>query len=492
MLFNTIEFLLVFLPLTVGGFFLIGRLGSRFGILWLCAASLLFFADWDHRYLWLLVSSVVGNYVFGSLILRTSSGNKSVLLGIAIFLNLGVLAYYKYAGFLCGNLNAVFSCGLTFGQIILPLGISFFTFTQIAYLTDCRQGKVTESDFANYLLFVTYFPHLIAGPILHHAGMIPQFRSPEVTRVQWNNCATGLVILSIGLAKKVLLADNLSGWATPVFDSAHLGNVPLMAEAWAAVIAYSLQLYFDFSGYCDMAVGISLFFNIRLPVNFNSPYKSTSIIEFWRRWHITLSTFLRDYLYIPLGGNRKGGLRRYLNIFVTMLVGGLWHGAGWTFIIWGALHGVYLMVNHGFMKFFRLEASPRLKPIVLLLSVALTYFCVLVGWVFFRSQDLSTALRMLSGMAGMNPVTWKSHAHRELYWFVYACLLMVWFFPNAQEITGYTEYGKAKSDSLNRCLISIRWNPLTWTGWVIPGLLLGIAVLAMLNGKPSEFLYFQF
>ena len=492
MLFNSFGFLFVFLPLTVVGFYILGGFRNRLGVIWLCGASLFFFANWNQRYLWLLVGSVIMNYLFGGFILRTSDRYKGIFLTFAVFINLGILAYYKYAFFICDNLNTVFFCGWSFGKIILPLGISFFTFTQIAYLADCRQGKVSKSGFIDYLLFVTYFPHLIAGPILHHAGMIPQFRSPEVTRVEWNNCATGLVILSIGLAKKVLLADNLSGWVTPVFDSAHLGNVPLMAEAWAAVIAYSLQLYFDFSGYSDMAVGISLFFNIRLPVNFNSPYKSTSIIEFWRRWHITLSTFLRDYLYIPLGGNRKGGGRRYLNIFVTMLIGGLWHGAGWAFIIWGALHGVYLMVNHGFRKFFRLDASSRLKPILLLLSVALTYFCVLVGWVFFRSQDLSTACRMLSGMAGMNPVTWKSHSHLELYWFVYACLLMVWFFPNAQEITGYTDYEKAKPDSVNRCPISIRWNPAAWSGWVIPGLLLGISILLMTNGKTSEFLYFQF
>jgi D-alanyl-lipoteichoic acid acyltransferase DltB (MBOAT superfamily) len=492
MLFNSFGFLFIFLPLTVFGFYILGGFRNRLGVLWLCGASLFFFADWNQRYLWLLVGSVIMNYLFGGCILRISDQYKGVFLAFSILINIGILAYYKYAGFLCDNLNALFTCAWSLGKIILPLGVSFFTFTQIAYLTDCRQGKVSKSSFIDYLLFVTYFPHLIAGPILHHACMIPQFRLAGVTRVEWNNCATGLVILSIGLAKKLLLADNLSVLATPVFDRAHLGNIPLMAEAWAAVIAYSLQLYFDFSGYCDMAVGISLFFNIRLPVNFNSPYKSTSIIDFWRRWHITLSNFLRDYLYIPLGGNRKGSFRRYFKVLLTMLIGGLWHGAGWNFLIWGALHGIYLMVNHSFRSFCRFNLPDVIRPIIALLSVAFTYLCVLLGWVFFRSQDLMTASRMLRGMVGMESVTWKSHAPLELYCFLYICLLIVWIFPNSQEITRYTEYGQQDQEWGNQSLVKKQWNPESWIGWVMPGLLLGISLLIMTNGKPSEFLYFQF
>jgi D-alanyl-lipoteichoic acid acyltransferase DltB (MBOAT superfamily) len=263
------------------------------------------------------------------------------LLASAIAVNLILLGYFKYANFFADNLNHFAGTALPIGQVILPLGISFFTFTQIAFLVDTYQGKVKEFNFVHYTLFVTYFPHLIAGPVLHHKEMMPQFAKRNVCHLNWDNVAVGLSIFVLGLAKKVLIADSLAEFATPIFSAVAAGGQPMLFEAWIGALAYTLQLYFDFSAYSDMAIGISLMFNVRLPMNFNSPYKATSIIDFWRRWHMTLSRFLRDYLYIPLGGSRNGKAQRYLNLMITMLLGGLWHGAGWTFVIWGGLHGFY-------------------------------------------------------------------------------------------------------------------------------------------------------
>jgi len=335
MLFNSFQFVFIFFPVVFLGFYVFGRINQSLAILWLCGASLYFFGQWNAQYLWLLSASIITNYVFGYTISHSNKLLSKYILIAALCSNLLILGYYKYSGFLADTLHKATGMNLSFGQIILPLGISFFTFTQIAFLVDSYQRKAKEYNFSHYILFVTYFPHLIAGPILHHSQMMPQFRLNSTYRINWDNITRGLMMFIIGFGKKMLLADSFSGYVRPIFDLSDQGSTPLFFESWMAILAYGLQLYFDFSGYCDMAIGISLCFNIRLPVNFNSPYKSLSIIDFWRRWHITLSTFLRDYLYIPLGGNRHGENRRYLNVFITMLLGGLWHGAGWTFVIWG-------------------------------------------------------------------------------------------------------------------------------------------------------------
>ncbi len=284
----------------------------------------------------------------GERILRARQvGNSSTraLLFVAVAANLAALAYFKYADFFLRTAVNLTGADIPLLGVVLPLGISFFTFTQIAYLVDVHAGKVIERNPIHYGLFVTYFPHLIAGPVLHHAEMMPQFRLAEIYRPYLRNFAIGLTFLCLGLAKKVLVADSVAPLANAVFG---LGpEVELAASAaWLGVIAYTLQIYFDFSGYSDMAVGLSLLFGVRLPYNFNSPYQAWNITEFWRRWHMTLSRFLRDYLYVPLGGNRLGRTRRYVNLMVTMLLGGLWHGASWTFVVWGGLHGAYLVVNH--------------------------------------------------------------------------------------------------------------------------------------------------
>src|SRR5262249_37293646 len=274
-------------------------------------------------------------------------------------------------------------------EVTLPLGISFFTFTQVAYLADVAYGHAYERNFAKYVLFVTYFPHLIAGPIMHHREMMPQFDT-AMPRLSSDRLAIGLTVFSIGLFKKVVIADFLATIADPVFAAAAKGAVS-GADAWGGTLAYSLQIYFDFSGYCDMAIGMSYLFGIVLPFNFDAPYKAQSIAEFWHRWHITLSRFLRDYLYIPLGGNRHGEARRNWNLAVTMLIGGLWHGAGWTFVIWGGLHGLFLIVNHSWLKLTaRVPMLARASETIVYyaLSLALTQLCVALAWVFFRAESL--------------------------------------------------------------------------------------------------------
>ncbi|WP_242843611.1 MBOAT family O-acyltransferase [Thermincola ferriacetica] len=276
--------------------------------------------------------------------------------------------------------------------VILPLGISFFTFTQIAYLVDAYRGEAKEYSFINYVLFVTFFPHLIAGPIIHHKEMMPQFASLRGKVLNWKNISNGLFLFAVGLVKKVLIADSLAHWANPGFKAMSL----TMVEAWATALSYTFQLYFDFSGYTDMAIGLSLFFNIQLPQNFNSPYKSASIIEFWRRWHMTLSRFLRDYLYIPLGGSCRGLFRKCINLVITMTLGGLWHGAAWTFVIWGFLHGVALVINHLWRTIgFRMHWLP---------GRILTFFFVTATWVIFRAENLPQALVVLKGMINIKHV----------------------------------------------------------------------------------------
>lgn len=350
MLFNSYTFLFLFLPVTLLVFFRLGKYSHPLAGLWLFVASLFFYAWWNPAYVGLLLASIAFNYAVGrALVKEQSSGRAKVKKSVLIFglvTDLGLLAYFKYANFFVSSTDALLGQGWQLDPIILPLGISFFTFTQIAFLVDAYRGEIKEANFIHYGLFVTYFPHLIAGPVLHHKEMMPQFARATTYRLHWENFALGFTLFSIGLFKKVVLADGIAPFANALYSAASHGTVLTFLEAWAGALAYTFQLYFDFSGYTDMALGISCLFGVRLPVNFNSPYKAVNIIDFWRRWHMTLSRFLRDYLYFPLGGNRKGPVRRYMNLIATMLLGGLWHGAGWTFVLWGGLHGLYLVINH--------------------------------------------------------------------------------------------------------------------------------------------------
>jgi D-alanyl-lipoteichoic acid acyltransferase DltB (MBOAT superfamily) len=355
MLFNSLEFILGFLPITLTGFFLLGSRGyQRAAIGWVVLTSLFFYGYWDpgeHRLadpwrwwpLTLICVSTIFNFLVGQRLLAHPS---KLLLAFGLAVNVATIGYFKYTLFFAEEIAARFGLALEVGQIVLPLGISFFIFQKIAYLVDAYRGEVRAGGFLSFALFVSFFPQLIAGPIVHHSEVIPQFGQKSTYRPNLDNLSRGIGIFVLGLAKKTVLADTIATYATPVFRAAQAGAEPTLFEAWGGALAYTFQLYFDFAGYSDMAIGLALMFNIRLPINFNSPYKATNIIDFWRRWHITLSRFLRDYLYIPLGGNRHGVARRYGNLMLTMLLGGLWHGAGWTFIVWGGLHGMFLFMNH--------------------------------------------------------------------------------------------------------------------------------------------------
>src|SRR5471032_751740 len=371
MLFSSYTFLFQFLPATVLAFAAARRHSPRAGIMVLAGASLFFYGAWRPIYLLLLTASIAVNFSLGLRMEDPLRRRATGCFGVA--LNLAVLCYFKYTNFIFDSLNAFTGAPLPFVNIVLPLGISFFTFQQIAYLVDVMRGAKVERDIVSYTLFVSFFPHLIAGPLVHHAEMIPQFKRGRSGRSSVL-AARGLAIFTAGLFKKVVIADNLAQFVSPVFAHLDAGGGVTTPWAWLATLAYSLQIYFDFSGYSDMAIGLALLFGIRLPVNFSSPYQAVSIIEFWRSWHITLSRFLRDSLYIPLGGNRLGEQRRYLNLLVTMLLGGLWHGAGWNFLIWGGLHGLYLCINH-LWRAWRGEdgqASMLAKG----LSWAITFFAV--------------------------------------------------------------------------------------------------------------------
>lgn len=403
MLFNSHIFIFVFLPATLAAFFVLGR-HPMLAAAWLGLASVLFYSWWEWTPTPLMLTSIVANFMLGRLVgVLADRGRTHMASGtfaVAVAANLAMLGYFKYMNFFVDMFETATGIGSGWTDVALPIGISFYTFTQIAYLVDTWRGPTRERNFIHYLLFVTYFPHLIAGPILHHAEMIRQFRDPRTYLPSARHLAAGATLLSIGLAKKLLLADPLGHHADTVFAMASRGATTFL-DAWAGALAYTMQIYFDFSAYSEMAAGISLMFNIRLPQNFASPYKATSIVDFWRRWHMTLSRFLRDYLYIALGGSRRGPLRRHANLMLTMLLGGMWHGAGITFIVWGGLHGLFLVINHGWSRLApRLPALPGRRQ----LSWALTFVAVIAAWVVFRAPDMATAITMWKAMAGLDGI----------------------------------------------------------------------------------------
>jgi D-alanyl-lipoteichoic acid acyltransferase DltB (MBOAT superfamily) len=497
MLFNSVEFLFGFLPLCVLVYFCFGHRGSfSIAIAWLAFSSLAFYAWWNPGYLLLLLASIGFNYGVGRVLGRhpVATQTDRVILVSGIGANLLLLAYYKYAGFFVANLNSVVSGEYSIPEIVLPLGISFFTFTQIAYLVDAYRKEVREFSFLNYLLFVTFFPHLIAGPVLHHAEIMPQFRDHRIFRLNSANIAVGFSIFFVGLFKKLLIADSAAKYATPVFLAAQSGEVISGWAAWGGALAYTFQIYFDFSGYSDMAIGLARIFGVRFPGNFYSPYKATSIIDFWRRWHMTLSRFLRDYLYIPLGGSYCPRYRARMNLAITMLLGGFWHGAGWTFVIWGGLHGSYLIVNHYWRDICASTASRKSYAWSRMMSIlggGLTFLCVVVAWVFFRADSVPAALAILKGMAGLNGFAYKTEFFRgmEQIKLLMICALIVWFAPNIQQI--FIRYRPTLEvyTHANFALLKLEW--VAKPVWAI---ILGIggAIAVMNISEGSEFLYFQF
>lgn len=510
MLFNSHSFIFLFLPLTLLSFYTLASRGTfRHALFALVFASLFFYAWWNPIYLPLLLASIGVNYVL-ALGLHASRSKLLLILGIA--LNLGLIGYFKYAGFFVQGLNDLTGTSHTLHNIILPLGISFFTFQQITFLVDTWSGNAKRYSLLDYCQFVTFFPQLIAGPIVHHHEMMPQFQQTTILANVRENLSVGLSIFIIGLFKKVVLADSVAVYATPVFDVAQADLTLTFYEAWIGSLAYTLQLYFDFSGYSDMAIGLARMFGIRLPLNFNSPYKAGSIIDFWRRWHMTLSRFLRDYLYIPLGGSRHGSARRSINVFLTMLLGGLWHGAGWTFVIWGALHGVYLLINHLWRQWRGVASSAKTHWFRSLPGHVLTLLAVVFAWVIFRAESWGAALSMWQSMLGFNgiavPASLASalqplntisfipeftsgglfrnqlfELKQAVLWIV-GLVAIALFLPNTQQIMhGFKPVLEDLKPSV------VQWKPNLI--WLCVLSVIGIYTLLQLTGV-SEFLYFQF
>ena len=412
----------------------------------------------------MLFNYVIGNSLNTKKEENKKSFSKKSILIFGIVANLSLLGYFKYADFFIENFNIVVQTNINLFNLLLPLAISFFTFQQIAYLVDSYRQETKEYDFLNYALFVTFFPQLIAGPIVHHSEMMPQFANKWNAVKKYRNIALGLFIFSIGLFKKVVIADTFAVWASAGFDTATTLN---LFEAWATSLSYTFQLYFDFSGYTDMAIGIALLFNIKLPINFNSPYKARNIQDFWRRWHITLSRFLRDYVYIPLGGNKISSFRTYSNLLATFVIGGLWHGAGWTFIFWGFLHGMALVIHRAWSNLgFKMWTW---------LAWLITFNFVNVAWVFFRAKEWDDAVRVLGAMFSLDNVVIALSLENisgdlfTILWII-AGFILVLFFKNTVE--------KAKE-------LKINYKTLFFTLFCL------LAALLSVN-KVSEFLYFNF
>jgi len=469
-LFNSYPFVFGFLPVLLAGFAILSRWRARTAVLaFLILASLAFYAWWNWKFVPLILFSILFNFSLGTRLQRrardggAAAGNPRRLLALGIVVNVGLLGYFKYRNFLIDTVGMALGSGWQLPPLVLPLAISFFTFEQITYLVDAFHADTGEYDFLSYCLFISFFPHLIAGPIVRFKQLVPQFAAAGTFVFSQRNLATGLFIFAIGLFKKVMIADTFSPWVAPIFDRAPVVG---FSDAWGATLAFTLQLYFDFSGYTDMAIGLALMLNIRLPENFDSPYQAHSIIDFWRRWHMTFSSFLRDYLYIPLGGNRQGRVRRYSNLFITMLLGGLWHGASWTFVLWGGLHGVYVAINH----LWRRAGIPLPAAI----SWAVTFVAVMVGWVFFRAPSLHRAQVILAGMAGLNGFTWQHLPYSiggNRFKLLLPALAVVLWCPNRQAIMRW----RWQSDYVYAAAFA---------------LLAGLSILRL--GDPSPFLYFQF
>ncbi|WP_407174978.1 MBOAT family O-acyltransferase [Bradyrhizobium sp. STM 3562] len=496
MLFSSFAFIFQFLPATILAFAAARRHSARAGIVVLAVASLTFYGAWRPIYLSLFAGSVAINYLLG--LAMDDPLRRRTIGTVGVALNLSVLGFFKYADFLFDVLHEATGAPLPHLDVVLPLGISFFTFQQIAYLVDVMRGAKVERDIVSFTLFVAFFPHLIAGPLVHHAEMIPQFKRERVGRSALLG-AQGWAIFVAGLFKKVAIADNLAQFVNPLFAHVDAGGSVPAEWAWLTILAYTLQIYFDFSGYSDMAIGLALLFGIRLPVNFRSPYKATSIIDFWRRWHITLSRFLRDYLYIPLGGNRLGVQRRYINLMVTMLLGGLWHGAGWNFLIWGGLHGLYLVLNH----LWRGDKWKRRAGLVTQMSSwGLTFVAVVVAWVFFRAKSVTGAGHMLASLAGLEtagaaygspgilrvmdlPLLVGEERLLLIGWSaVMVALAIALFLPNVPQVFRYREYRRAPETAA-----FVRWQPSF--GWaLLSSLTFAVSLFGM--WQRVEFLYFQF
>ncbi len=470
MLFNSYEFILVFLPITLIVYYALAKnISHKMAKYFLVFASVCFYSYWDVSNLPILLTSIFINYVFGYFLHKNSS---KFILALGIAFNLLFLGYFKYTDFVIVNINELLTLQIPMQEIALPLGISFFTFTQTAYLVDVYRGGTSGYSKSDYLLFVTIFPHLIAGPILYHKDMIPQFSEVERYKINYRNMTYGILWFVIGLFKKVVIADRLAVYANKVFEST---GVITMLDAWGGSLAYTLQLYFDFSGYSEMAIGLGLMFNYNLPLNFNYPYRACSIIDFWRRWHMTLSAFLKDYLYIPLGGNRTGHHMR--NILITMFLGGLWHGAGWTFIFWGVLHGCFICINHLWRK--TKICLPKI------LNWLLTFNAINIAWIFFRADSFDKAIKICKAMVDINNLylPYSSKLSKYIEAFGYDGMMRLRS-GNFLEIIGLL--------ILSVCILKINRFERTNSCLSVLLVVLAMCYCILSFSNITEFLYFQF
>jgi alginate O-acetyltransferase complex protein AlgI len=537
MLFNSSAFLFGFLPVVLAGFVALSRLQhQRLAGVWLTAASLFFYGWWNPLYLPLLVGSMVFNYVLGGCLLRKPN---RWLLAFGVTANVALLGYYKYTGFLVQAFDQLSGLEWAIPNIVLPLAISFFTFQQIAYLVDAQDGAVVEHDFLNYCLFITFFPHLIAGPITHHREMFPQFNDAAIFRPKMENFAVGLTLFLIGLTKKVAIADTMGTFARPVYAAAADGVPVTLLEAWSGALSYALQVYFDFSGYTDMAIGLGLMFGISLPPNFDSPFKARNIIEFWSRWHMTLTRFVTAYIYnpivmritrrraakglpLPKRGIMPAGAFLSMVVFPTLLsmfVIGVWHGAGWQFAIFGLIHGAYLTINNGWRAIkvrmrFPIDSD---RPLAVAASVLLTFICVVMALVFFRADHVPAALNLLTGLVGghgivipermtslpgmatiistfnLSVANLEHFGVAELMW-IALLLIVVWTMPNSQQLMRHYRTAltaRPKPSLLQTAFPAVVWHPNTVIGFVV-GWLGFFLIIRAISAAPTEFLYFQF
>ena len=491
MLFNSQIFLFLFLPITATGFIYLVRAGWVKGaLIWGVFASLFFYGWWNPPYVLLIIASMVFNYTIGLSISKLHDRRVSEqILATGITINLVTLGYFKYYNFFAANLTQILEHDYSVDQILLPLAISFFTFQQIAFLVETYRNQSQFPDIVSYSFFVSFFPQLIAGPIARHYEILPQITQTLRKQVNQQNVLIGLSIFTIGLFKKVAIADRLAESINPIYESSKTVDVVQFWEGWTATFGYYFQIYFDFSAYSDMAMGLGLIFGVRLPQNFNSPYKVTSIIDFWRCWHITLSRFLRDYLYIPLGGSRMGAVRYYRNLLVVMILGGLWHGAAWSFVLWGTVHGILLILNHIWRKF----AAERFVDSLTWNTLAwgLTTVCVALTWVLFRTETVSSTFEIYKAISGLNGAG-SLEAHYEPLALIAVLWLWVLALPNTIEFFGkriaHEHFGIAYSTE-RRSLIRLAWSPTkTWSA--IFALLFFWSAINVQD--VAEFIYFQF
>ena len=486
-LFNSFEYIFLFLPVTVIFYFILNRRGlSAPARIWLLLCSLFYYSYWNLLYLPLLLGSILVNFGLGK-VLSDGAGllNRAPRLAIlwtGILFNAGLLCYFKYTDFFIASINSSFGAHIGLLKITIPLGISYFTFIQISFLTAAYRGICRENNILNYGLYVSFFPQILSGPIVYHGEMMPQFTDPKGRNINYDNIMKGLLMFSIGLFKKTVIADNLAAWAVQGFDQAQTLN---FFEAWFTALSYSFQLYNDFSGFIDMANGIALMLNINLPLNFNSPYKALSIQDHWRRWHITLIRFLRDHVYIPLGGSRKGSARLYLNIIIIYLIAALWHGIAWTYVAWGMINSIALIIHRLWSK------SGRVMPKYA--GWIMTFIFIVLTHVFFRAATIGAALKVVRGMVGLNGVMlseklsavpilkssgvsfgkWLDHIGGDKFYLIYflvGAALLSFLGKNARQLA-------------ERMKLNIRWALFT-------GLVLGIGIIHMTQVR--VFLYFDF